>query len=167
MMRVVEDTKPWYRQFWPWALMAMPATAVVAGLYTYSIAASNRDGLVVDDYYKEGQAINRSLDRGKLAQKLGLSGTLSFQGDKVQLSMSSPQLESAQQLQLKLSHATIAGHDQAIALHKAGTGLWEGQIQSLAAGKWFVDLLPLDESWRLGGTMDNASIQEIKLEPAL
>jgi hypothetical protein len=166
-MRTIEDTKPWYRQFWPWALMVMPATAVVAGLYTYSLAASNRDGLVVDDYYKEGKAINRSLERGKLAAQMGLIGDLSIHGEKVQLLLNNPKLEAEQQLQLKLSHATIEGHDQSIALHKTGTGVWEGQIQTLAAGKWFVDLLPLGESWRLTGSMADASVQSLKLEPAL
>ena len=53
------DSQPWYRQFWPWFLIALPATVVVAGLTTWWIAAHKADSLVVDDYYKEGLAINR------------------------------------------------------------------------------------------------------------
>ena len=49
--------EPWYRQGWPWFLIALPATAVVAGIATLVIAAKTFDGMVVDDYYKEGQAI--------------------------------------------------------------------------------------------------------------
>ena len=55
------DSQPWYRQFWPWFLIALPATVVVAGLTTWWIAAHKADSLVVDDYYKEGLAINRQL----------------------------------------------------------------------------------------------------------
>ena len=65
---------PWYRQFWPWFLLALPATAVAAGIATLIIAASDPDGLVVDDYYKEGLAINQALERDRQAQALGLSG---------------------------------------------------------------------------------------------
>ena len=42
-----EDTEPWYRQFWPWFIMALPASAVVAGLYTVWIAMQTTDSLVV------------------------------------------------------------------------------------------------------------------------
>lgn len=163
----IEDEQPWYKQFWPWALMVMPATAVVAGLYTYSLAASTSSGLVVDDYYKEGKAINRSLERGKHARELGLSAAMSVHGNAVRLVLGNPRIQGEQQLQLKFSHATIPGRDQTIAVHKAEAGVWTGQIQTLAAGKWFVDLLPLDNSWRLAGSMDNAAVSELGLEPAL
>ena len=42
-----EDTKPWYRQFWPWFIIALPASAVVAGLTTVWIAMQTTDSLVV------------------------------------------------------------------------------------------------------------------------
>ena len=41
------DTKPWYRQFWPWFIIALPASAVVASLYTVSLAVRTTDSLVV------------------------------------------------------------------------------------------------------------------------
>ena len=41
--------QPWYRQFWPWFIIALPASAVVAGLLTLWIAMSNPDYLVIDD----------------------------------------------------------------------------------------------------------------------
>jgi hypothetical protein len=164
----VEDTKPWYQQFWPWAVMFLPATAVVAGLYTYSLAASGSSGLVVDDYYKAGQAINRSLAHGQRAADMGLIGNLALNGQVVRLLLNNAQVESQQQLVLKLSHATIPGHDQSVNLRKTGAGEWSGKLQALpAAGKWYVDLLPMDESWRLEGTMPSAQVTALELKPAL
>ncbi len=42
------DPIPWYRQFWPWALIAIPAATVVACAVTIVIAIVSDDGLVTD-----------------------------------------------------------------------------------------------------------------------
>ena len=55
------DTEPWYRQFWPWALIALPLATVLACTATILIAIHTDDGLVSDDYYKEGLSINRRM----------------------------------------------------------------------------------------------------------
>lgn len=165
----VEDTKPWYKQFWPWALMVMPATAVVAGLYTYALAASTSSGLVVDDYYKAGKAINRSLEKGQKAAAMGLQGKLTLDGDgqSVHLALDNAEIQSQQQLVLKLYHATFADRDQSVILSKAGSGQWDGRIHSLSAGKWYVHLLPMDEGWRLEGMLPNTDAIDVKLQPAV
>lgn len=167
MYVAVEDTKPWYKQFWPWALMVMPATAVVAGLYTYSLAASGSSGLVVDDYYNAGKAINRSLERGQKAAALGLHANLALNGQSVRVLLDNAAVQSQQQLTLKLLHATFPNHDQSVMLSNAGGGMWTGQIQALSAGKWYVHLLPLDESWRLEGVAPTAAATTLDLQPAL
>jgi len=50
---------PWYRQFWPWFIIALPASAVVASFITLWLAMSRPDHLVVDD--AEYQRINSEL----------------------------------------------------------------------------------------------------------
>ena len=40
---------PWYRQFWPWFIIALPASAVVASFFTLWLAISRPDYIVVDD----------------------------------------------------------------------------------------------------------------------
>ena len=40
---------PWYKQFWPWFIIALPASVVVASFFTLWLAISNPDQLVVDD----------------------------------------------------------------------------------------------------------------------
>jgi uncharacterized protein len=37
---------PWYRQFWPWFLIALPALALLAGAVTWSIAVRHADPIV-------------------------------------------------------------------------------------------------------------------------
>jgi len=40
---------PWYRQFWPWVLIAIPLAAVIMGGVTLWLAISNPDYLVVEE----------------------------------------------------------------------------------------------------------------------
>jgi len=49
-----ENYLPWYRQFWPWFIIALPASVVVASFITLWLAISNPDPLVVnDDEYQQ------------------------------------------------------------------------------------------------------------------
>ena len=45
----VETPRPWYREPWPWVLIAIPMTAVVASGITIWLALTRPDYLVVDD----------------------------------------------------------------------------------------------------------------------
>ena len=46
--------EPWYKQFWPWFIIALPASVVIASFFTLYLAVSNPDQLIVtDDEYLE------------------------------------------------------------------------------------------------------------------
>lgn len=74
------DVLPWYRQAWPWFLIALPATAVIAGIVTAVLAMRGYDGPVTADYYKQGLAINEEVSRAELARGLGLQARLALDG---------------------------------------------------------------------------------------
>ena len=74
--RPAQARKPWYREPWPWLLMAGPAIVVVAGVTTAVIAFRGADGLVADDYYKQGLGINRDIARDQAASSLGIGGEI-------------------------------------------------------------------------------------------
>ena len=57
--RVPGQDVPWYRQFWPWFIIMIPASAVIAGFITLWLAVSRPDHLVVDD--GEYQRLNSEL----------------------------------------------------------------------------------------------------------
>ena len=48
MKKIDPASKPWYREPWPWILMAGPAIVVVAGIATAWLAVRSNDGLVED-----------------------------------------------------------------------------------------------------------------------
>ena len=78
---------PWYKERWTWLLMLMPATAIVAGGITLWLAITTFDGLVTDDYYKQGLAINKTLARATVAQDMGLVARVRFSAESLSVEL--------------------------------------------------------------------------------
>ncbi len=57
-----DQEAPWYRQFWPWFIMALPATVVVAGFFTLYLAIVNSDYPVTEDDLKYDSLIREQAD---------------------------------------------------------------------------------------------------------
>src|SRR5215831_12664111 len=74
------DALPWYRQPWPWFLIALPAIAVVGSVAAAVLAVRSDDGIVAADYYKRGLEINAQLSRLERAAELGLTADVSAEG---------------------------------------------------------------------------------------
>jgi hypothetical protein len=150
-----EDTLPWYQQFWPWFLILLPASVVVAGLSTLYIANRHADDLVVDDYYKDGLAINRQLEKKQRALEQGITAQLSFNDASVQVLTTGP--VSANQLLLQLSHPLEADRDFDITLTRVNPGRYSGRLQQPVAPRWHWTLqLPTATGWRLDGALTDA-----------
>ena len=141
---------PWYRQFWPWFLILLPGTAVVASLYTLIIANQYADDLVVDDYYKEGLAINRQLKRQNEARVLELKAIFTSQQRQLDIQLEGP--IEASQLRLLLSHTMESDQDFAVPLQQVGRGHYRVLLPQVLQGRWH---WTLDEGvsshWRLDG----------------
>jgi hypothetical protein len=137
----------WYRERWPWILMAGPAIVVVAGLVTAWLAVRSDDGLVTDDYYRRGLAINRTLGRSDAAERLGMHAELHLADGRVRVLLGAAAGDGA--LMLRLVHPTRAGMDQNLNLAPVGPGAYEGRLQPLLPGRWHVVLEQRD--WRLAG----------------
>lgn len=142
---------PWYRHRWPWLLMLGPAVVVVAGIYTTYLAFSSNDGLVSDDYYKEGLAINRTLKRDQQAVALGISANVQFSPsrDTVRVILAGSGIQPAQ-LRLVMAHPTRAGLDRTVLLSRTGSGFYEARID-VARGPYLLQLEEPGGPWRVNG----------------
>jgi hypothetical protein len=138
--------QPWYREPWPWILMSGPALVVVAGLVTAWLAVRSDDGLVVDDYYKQGLAINQTLSRSEAAVRLGIKAELHLADGRVRAHVAGA---AGAALTLRLVHPTRAGMDQSVHLKLVQPGIYEGRLAPVQAGRWHVVLE--QDSWRLAG----------------
>ncbi len=169
-MQPTHDTAlhPWYKQFWPWFLIFFPALAVVGGISTIIIAVQTDDGLVEDDYYKSGLAINRTLAKAQKARELELQATASWQpaNQQIRLTLRGHNERIEDRLILKLAHPTIAGRDIAVPLQRQKDGTYHGMLAATPSlGYWHIFLVPEDQAWRLRGREQLPADTEWQLLP--
>lgn len=160
------QSKPWYREPWPWFLISLPATAVIAGLITVWIAVSSADGLVVGDYYKAGLAINQALARDDAARELGLAATLQQGDGGLALALAGRLHAYPAQLTLTLAHPTRQGLDRVLVLDHAGSGRYRALLPALPSGKWHAQLADAGAVWRLSGVLHTPFRQPVTLAAA-
>ena len=168
MTRLSENlaAKPWYREPWPWLLMAGPFTVIIAGFFTLWLAVKSDDGLVADDYYKRGLAINQTLSRAQLAERmrLGARVTLSAETQRAQVVLTGSGTLPAE-LRLRLVHPTRAVADQMIVLYAVTQGVYAGDLVMPLAGRRVVMLEDMARTWRLAGEAVSAAQAVIVLAP--
>ncbi len=163
------DAGPWYREPWPWLLMAGPAAVVVAGIATLWIAVATSDGLVVDDYYKKGMAINQAIQRDVLAAQRGYRATVAVapegRGVSVRLSATAQDMEPPT-LRMLIVHPTRDGMDGLVLLRRAAPGVYHGVLPAVADGRRILVLEDMASTWRLTGETAFPAAAAIELRPA-
>lgn len=169
-MQTSASVQPWYRQPWPWFLISLPAIAVVAGTVTLVIAIRSNDGLVADDYYTQGLAINKTLARGELAAHMGLRATIRLQGDVLEARLSAREgVALPAGVRLLVLHPTREGADEVLSLVRApDTASWRAKLTpgllAQAAGRRTLVLEDEARSWRLNGEV-LLGATEVELKP--
>lgn len=147
----MEKHPPWYREPWPWLLMAGPFIVIIAGLATAWLAVSSSDGLVTEDYYKQGQAAGETLARSRYAEEHGLQAGLSLMQDGLRVRLAG-RLTPPSALLVTLSHPTRAGLDQRVRLVREGE-IYTGAMHLPASGHWIVLVEDEARTWRLMGSV--------------
>jgi len=159
-MNRATPVNPWYREPWPWLLAAGPVAVVLAGIATTVIAFTSFDGLVADDYYKRGLAINRELAREQKAADLGMAVTVNHDRATGRVEVALRQSESVRGLpasvRVKFVHPVKAERDV------------ERILPSVAPGRYAGDLGPLDQvrlsimvegvDWRVSGPFAGGNV---------
>lgn len=163
-----EDTLPWYRQFWPWFIIALPATAVVAGLYTVWLSMQTTDSLVV----RSDVGMNVVAEQHRAAENravlMGLKALVDINSASgvilvTVLSSDAPAAEAS--LALEFIHPTFAQRDLRVELAPApaddnGDPVWAGHVVNLPSGRHYVALTS-DNGWRLSSEWTGAPTIEM------
>jgi hypothetical protein len=139
--------RPWYREPWPWILMAAPAAAIAGGAVTLWLALSSADGLVADDYYKRGLAINRELQRERVAAERSITAAVLARAGVLRVQLTGRAAPEA--LFVHLVHATRAGFDRRLRLPRVGPGAYAAALSELPPGRWRVVIEDPRGEWRI------------------
>jgi hypothetical protein len=164
-----QDHPAWFRNPMVWMVILFPSVAVVAGITTLIIAANTEDGLVVDDYYKQGLEINRVIDHDRKAHELGLSAFVEANTRSgelaVSLSSKQPFIPGSNEITFKLIHRTRSGQDQTTVLTRLGDGLdYRGYLKPpIIEGRWTIHITSEDDGWRLKQNLTTRSAEHLVL----
>lgn len=154
-MTDTQPARPWYREPMVWLVIALPLTAVVAGLGILTIAIRSGSTDAVPDVVRRTLQIqDADIAADRRAIELGLQGELSIDPltGAIQASLRGvPEPTSA--MTLRLLHAGRASRDMELRLVRAAEG-WHGRIDGTAGQAWNIELSALDGSWRVGGRLD-------------
>lgn len=158
------DKRPWYKEPWPWILMAGPGLVIVAAIVTIYLAVVSNDGLVSDDYYKQGLAVNQRMQRDHEAMSLGLHADIMRSGQAIRLLVTANEgTPLPQELGLRLAHPTQSGNDQLLQMQASAQGFYEGQLKAPLAGRWHVMIEDPAGKWRLQGEWRADSEEPLRL----
>jgi hypothetical protein len=167
----------WYRNPLVWMMIALPAWSVVAGISTVVLAFQVFDGVVVDDYYARGKAINVTIERDVAAARRGLAAvaTLTPAADAADAAGHPPTavevavtaLDVAAlpaTLQLAFLHATHGGADARVELERIAPGAYRAPLPPLAPGRYNLQIEAQD--WRIVGALRQPAESTASLGPA-
>ena len=162
-----EQIPPWYKQFWPWFLIALPLTAVIGSMITINIAFTDADGLVKDDYYKEGLAMNQDKARKQIAENLGVQAQAVIESESgtIKMTLNDAAVGNLDKLIVKMIHPTRADNDMTLLLDKSDTNTYTGKLtMSVKPGYWWVRLSPENDSWYIQGRIRLPEDQNLLLK---
>jgi hypothetical protein len=165
----VNNDKPWYAQLWPWLLMSGPFLVVIAASVSAWLAFTRQDAMVVDDYYKAGNAINQDIHRDTAATNLGLSIDTVYDAatGKISGSLYSFGNPLAAPIVIRLAHATQPEKDKLIVAQSNQQGIFSADLPFLDRGRWEVTIENQRRDWRLTGTWKWPQEKSIRLKADL
>ncbi|HZH07175.1 MAG TPA: FixH family protein [Lautropia sp.] len=155
-----------------WLVAGIPLLTIVAGMVTLWIAFQRADSNVTDEYYKDGLAINRRIERDEQAATFGLKGRLSAAatvtaggnsrragstiapavgGTTLAISLDLSGMPEAfePQLTLRMTHPVQQSLDRRVVLEGVGAGRYVGRIQDDGAPGTRWTLAVESPRWRL------------------
>jgi hypothetical protein len=151
----------WYRHRWPWLLMAGPFLVVMASLASAWVAVRSDDGLVAEDYYRQGLLINQKLARMAPGAQQTPGAAISVGADRGIRMHLYGVAQAPSHLQLTLARPGEHRDDLHVSLATVDGGEWVGTMPKLASGRWIVTLE--SETWRLPVTTVASPFSELTL----
>ena len=160
--------EPWYKQFWPWVLIAIPVTVVIVCATIITVSTSQGSfNMVVDDYYKRGKTINVVVAKVEEARKRGIEFTIAAHDGQLRLRYVHGQPELLSALKVSFYHATQPDKDFSRLMSVAGDGTYRTDVPADLDGKYTITVEPHDGSWRVSQQFRLPLLKDTTLSPKL
>ncbi|MBT8120494.1 MAG: FixH family protein [Gammaproteobacteria bacterium] len=173
-MQSSELKKPWHSYPLVWMMISIPFSAVIMGVIMISLAINTDDGLVADDYYKQGLAINDVITLDKKATELNLSAVIQFESDSKVINVRFDKGlidDFPASLLLNFHHATRANSDISITLNHGMGDQYIGYLdEPISQGVWYFEVTNTEmaeENWKLNARSYVTADNVIKLQSDL
>ncbi|ATH76505.1 FixH family protein [Vreelandella hamiltonii] len=160
--------QPWYKQFWPWFLLALLSSSIVVSITFAVLSIKTADGMVVqEDYYEHGKAINMVLAKQERANELGLSAELRIDPLTSDIVLDLTGDDRPETLYLTLIFPTQDDRDQEFVLQHVREGRYITQGPDNLRYRWYIQLQPqqTDADWRLIGEARFPNEESVALLP--
>lgn len=165
-----EPVTPWYKQFWPWFLIALLMSSVTFSMIYLALSIHFYDGSVSQDYYTRGLAINEQLAKQEQAGDLGLAATLRVDPRTGDVVVDLDGELRPERLYLDLIFPTDSDRDRSLALEHVREGRYVTVMDEPLQYRWYLQLQPRqgnDAPWRLVGEARFPSDSEVSLAPGI
>ena len=160
--------QPWYKQFWPWFLLALLSSSIVVSTTFAVLSVKTADGMVVqEDYYEHGKAINMILAKQERANELGLSAELRIDPLTSDIVLDLTGDDRPATLYLTLIFPTQDDRDQEFVLQHVREGRYITQGPDNLRYRWYIQLQPqqTEADWRLIGEARFPNEESVALLP--
>ena len=158
------DTRPWFREPWPWLLMSGPFLVVIASLASAWIAVKTDDGVVAQDYYKQGLLINERLRHAAPDPECHLGATVTLSDSGAVRARLEGLATAPRNLRLKLARPAQGSPAEVVALTPGADGDYVGALPAQGPGRWIATLEA--DGWQLPTTTGVGRVAEIRLGAA-
>ncbi|QTP53995.1 FixH family protein [Billgrantia sulfidoxydans] len=160
---------PWYKQFWPWFLLGLLFSAIGVSSTFAVLSVRSFDGMVQEDYYEHGRAINMVLAKQQRANELNLDAELRIDPLTSDIIVQLDGDDRPERLHLRLIFPTQDDRDQDLTLEHVRDGRYLGQAPDNLRHRWYLQLQPGTESpeWRLVGEARFPSEESFSLTPGV
>jgi len=142
-----------------WAMIGIPAAAVLASFYTLYLAVSGSEPELPPQYVSEGSALDADFARAQRAIDAGITLRIDWlqqQPPAIEADyVSKSGVAAPATLNVRMTHATLPALDQTLTrVRVVGTERYRASIDSLPSGAWLIEVSAAD--WRLRGRIESS-----------
>ncbi len=148
---MTNDTTPWYKQFWLWFILTPLFIVFAVGFSMLYLAIVTDDGVVVDNFYKDGKGIIVRHEEDQFARDHKLQATINWEANTLSLNLIGQLTPLPETLELLIVYPTAKAYDVTVILAHRGLGEYQGALTEPVEGLRELQLQPINaqQSWRL------------------